>query len=114
MGRGTCDPEIAVSSDPRALSTSTHSLFASFLPQQLRQQEAAAAETEEKEEMEIAEGKWVTNKTGRVAGKGRTGLVLVPEHPCCSWRLLRYSQHIVCPPAGLILGNVGLVWAVLG
>lgn len=54
------------------LNTVTHSLLASFFPQQLRQQEAAAAEAEEKEEMEIAEGKQLASKRGSGAAKGRT------------------------------------------
>lgn len=45
--------------------------MASFLPQQLRQQEAAAAEAEEKEEMEIGEGK-AGSERGIMAGKGGT------------------------------------------
>lgn len=56
----------------RDLGTSTHSLFASFLPQQLRQQEAAAAEAEEKEEMEIMEGEHVADRRASVAGEGGT------------------------------------------
>lgn len=71
-GRASCDPELGTSSEHRDLGTSTHPLFASFLPQQLRQQEAAAAEAEEKEETETAEGKQVVNEGGSVAGKGRT------------------------------------------
>ena len=68
-GGASCDPELGMSRD---LDTSTHSLLASFLPQQLRQQEAAAAEADEKEEMELAEGKQAANEGGSMAGRGRT------------------------------------------
>lgn len=51
-----------------------------FSPQQLRQQEAAAAEAEEKEEMEIGEGK-VGLKEGAGQGKVGPGFLLVFGHP---------------------------------
>lgn len=70
MERANCDPELGTSTGHRDLGMSTHSLFASFLPQQLRQQEAAAAEAEEKEEMEIMEGEHAARRRGSVAGKG--------------------------------------------
>lgn len=66
----TLSQAFPVSTEP--LNTVAHSLLASFLPQQLRQQEAAAAEAEEKEEMEIADGKQLASKRGSGAAKGRT------------------------------------------